>query len=259
VRIDGGVSSQFISALLLMESLLDGPLSLEVLGRPVSGAYVDMTRETLAEFEGGSGVYEVPGDDSAACFFLAGAALSSGTVRLQGLRRNSIQPDAVFRTWAEQAGAIVDWQDGLLVTGPAEGGLRPLEVNVDEAPDAALPLAALLAFAEGPSRLEGTNRLKDKESDRLAAARDLLSRVATSTASDEKGSFLTIDGSRSRRTAAAFDAHDDHRVAMSAAVLALRCEAGSTLGGAECVSKSFPRFFEMWGSLIEPADPSGRA
>lgn len=253
VRIDGSVSSQFISALLLIQPLLKTQLEIEVLGKPVSGAYVDMTRETLEEFATGSGHYEVPGDDSGACFFMAGAAVSEGSVRLEGLRRRSIQPDAVFRSWVEQAGARVFWSDGLVVEGPKVADLRAIRTNVDGAPDAALPLAALLAFAGGNSRLDGTRRLREKESDRLEAARDLLARISTPAATGDDGGFLEIQGWPGTRPAATFDAHDDHRVAMSAAVLALRGDGGSTLTGSESVSKSFPQFFELWESLVEPS------
>lgn len=252
VAIDGSVSSQFISALLLIQCLLESPLTLEVRGQAVSGAYVDMTRETLEEFSRESGHYEVPGDDSGACFFIAGAAISSGSIRLEGLRKESIQPDAVFRSWAREAGAVVSWEDGLVVGGPPSSGLRPLRVSVDGAPDAALPLAALLAFADGTSRLEGARRLREKESDRLAAARDLLSRAATASEEGADGGFLVIEGRSEPRARASFDAHDDHRVAMSAAVLALRCSEGGELSGAESVSKSFPEFWKLWESVVVP-------
>ncbi|HKC24404.1 MAG TPA: 3-phosphoshikimate 1-carboxyvinyltransferase, partial [Thermoanaerobaculia bacterium] len=162
--IRGDVSSQFVSALLLMAPVVPGGLELEVEGPLSSAAYVTLTREVIAAFTAGTQRgyaarrYRVPGDDSAACFFLAGALLSGGRVEIAGLARESAQPDAAFRDWAAAAGGDVSWSaEGALV---AEGGhaLRPLEVDVDAAPDAALPLAALLAFAQGTSRLTGVSR-----------------------------------------------------------------------------------------------------
>ena len=100
---------------------------------------------------------------------------------LRGLARDSDQPDAAFRAWAAAAGGTLEWErapdgeEALTVTGP-DGGARSLlslSVDVDAAPDAALPLAALVTFAGGTSRLSGVARLREKESDRLAAALDL--------------------------------------------------------------------------------------
>jgi len=165
VAIRADVSSQFVSALLLVSPLVPGGLCVRTEGRTVSGAYVDLTRLVLEAFAPG-GAYRparfvVPGDDSAACFPIAGAAFSGGRVRLEGLDPDSAQPDAAFRSWAREAGGRVEWEgegEGA-VLGVEGGPVRPVEADVDAAPDAALPLAALLAFAGGTSRLGGVSRL----------------------------------------------------------------------------------------------------
>jgi 3-phosphoshikimate 1-carboxyvinyltransferase len=123
------------------------------------------------------------------------------------------------------------------------------------APDAALPLAAVLAFAGGTSALAGAARLREKESDRLAAALDLLSRAGASAREEpsQTGPRLVIDGANGTPRRADFTAHGDHRVAMTAAVLALALPAGATLDDPGAVSKSWPTFFDDWMRLAGAA------
>jgi 3-phosphoshikimate 1-carboxyvinyltransferase len=269
VRIRGDVSSQFLSALKLASPLVEGGIEIEIEGPVSSAAYLTLTHGVLDAFGGrpGGGYrparFAVPGDDSAACFPIAGALVSGGTVTILGLSRNPEQPDAVFREWAERAGGKLSWAGedenaGLTVDARHLSGLsslRPLSVDVDAAPDAALPLAALLAFAGGTSVLSGAARLRDKESDRLAAALDLLSRAGAAAREErsESGSRLVIDGAGGAPRRAEFRAHGDHRVAMAAAVLALAVPAGATLDDPGVVSKSWPGFFEDWTTLAGAA------
>jgi len=261
VAIRADVSSQFVSALLLVSPLVPGSLDVREEGRAVSGAYVDLTRDVLRAFAP-DGVYRptryvVPGDDSAACFPIAGAAVSGGRIRLAGLDPGSRQPDAVFRRWAAGAGADLVWEgsgeDAVLVVHG--GAVRPVDVDVDAAPDAALPLAALVAFSGGTSRLSGVARLREKESDRLAAALELLggAGAVSSVEGDAEAPVLSIDGPAGRRRCAAFRACDDHRVAMSAAVLALALPEGCSVDAPGVVSKSWPGFWDAWVPLVAPA------
>lgn len=265
IGIRGDVSSQFLSALMLASPLVPVGIELSVEGPVSSAAYLTLTRRVLGAFGGRPGAgyrparFAVPGDDSAACFPIAGALVSAGTVTLLGLSRVPEQPDAVFRAWAEEAGGRLSWSgegDGaaLVVDGRHLGGaraLRPLSVDVDAAPDAALPLASLLAFASGTSVLSGTRRLREKESDRLSAALDVLSRAGSTVREEvsETGPRLVIDGAAGAPRRADFAAHGDHRVAMAAAVLALALPPGSTLDQPGAVSKSYPGFFEEWARL----------
>jgi 3-phosphoshikimate 1-carboxyvinyltransferase len=256
VRIRGDVSSQFLSALLLASPLVPGGLALDVVGPLSSAAYVDMTRRTIAAFSRGPARFAVPGDDSAACFPIAGAVASRGRVELEGLYPEPEQPDAVFRRWARAAGAEVSFSgtgEGavLVVDASALAAVRPINADVDAAPDAALPLAAMLAFAGGTSCLTGVARLREKESDRLAAAVELLT-AAGAVARVEcrtSGSALVIEGRRGIPRRASFLVRDDHRVAMSAAILALTLPTGSDVDDPGVVSKSYPEFFVDWERL----------
>ncbi|MGE5346633.1 MAG: 3-phosphoshikimate 1-carboxyvinyltransferase, partial [Acidithiobacillales bacterium] len=214
VRIRGDVSSQFLSALMLASPLVQGGIELSVEGPVSSAAYLALTHRVLEAFRGRPGAgyrparFAVPGDDSAACFPIAGALVSGGTVTLLGLSRQPEQPDAVFRGWAEEAGGRLSWSgDGessaLSVDGrhlPAAQALRPLSVDVDAAPDAALPLASLLAFAGGTSVISGARRLRDTESDRLSAVVDLLERAGSSAREEDSGAGLrlVIEGAAGR-------------------------------------------------------------
>lgn len=265
VSVRGDVSSQFLSALLLISPLVAGGLELDVAGPMVSAAYVTLTRRVMAAFGARAGAegppyrpccYRVPGDDSAACFPMAGALITGGRVTLEGLDPDSEQPDAIFRAWAARAGGRLSWAgEDLLVEGPAGAptALAPLDVDVDPAPDAALPLAALLAFAGGTSRLTGVARLAEKESDRLGAAVDIVRRAGAEAESQVDGSgrpALVLRGDRGHPRPARFDAHSDHRVAMAAAVLALALPSGSELDSPEVVAKSYPLFFDDWARLV---------
>jgi 3-phosphoshikimate 1-carboxyvinyltransferase len=265
VRIRGDVSSQFLSALMLVSPLVPGGIELDVEGPISSASYLALTDRVLKGFGASPGGgyrpsrFRVSGDDSAACFPIAGALVSGGRVTLRGLARDSEQPDAAFRAWAAAAGGTFEWErtpdgeEALAVTGPDGGtrSLRPVDANVDAAPDAALPLAALVAFAGGTSRLSGVARLREKESDRLAAALDLLVRAGAVAREerDGRGPVLVVDGRTGAPRAAEFVAHGDHRVAMSAAVLALTLPAGSTLDDPGAVAKSWPEFWEAWEAL----------
>jgi 3-phosphoshikimate 1-carboxyvinyltransferase len=265
VKIRGDVSSQFLSALMLVSPLVAGGIELDIEGPVASASYLALTRRVLDAFgasPGGgyrSARFRVSGDDSAACFPIAGALVSGGRVTLRGLARDSQQPDAVFRAWAAAAGGTLAWEsapdgtEALTVTGPGGGArsLLPVDADVDAAPDAALPLAALVAFAGGTSRLSGAARLREKESDRLAAALDLLGRAGAAAREerDGQGPVLVVDGRAGAPRPAAFAAHADHRVAMSAAVLALALPEGSTLDGPGAVAKSWPGFWDAWEAL----------
>lgn len=261
IAIRADVSSQFVSALLLASPVVPGGLSVRTEGHPVSGAYIELTRRVLSSFAPGGAYrparYVVPGDDSAACFPIAGALVSGGRVRLEGLDPESPQPDAVFRRWAAEAGGILRWEgsgeaSALVVEGEAARSTDAVDADVDPAPDAALPLAALLAFARGTSRLRGVARLREKESDRLATALDLLARSGAAARLEGSASnpCLVIEGGAGAPRRADFAAADDHRVAMTAAVLALALPEGSTLDAPGVVSKSYPRFWDDWAALV---------
>ncbi len=268
VAIRPGVSSQFVSSLLLAAPLMRRGIDLEVVGPLPSAPYLDLTMEVLLAFGGEvsaspdrrtwrvtprplrPSTYEVEGDWSAAAFFLAAAAIAGGNVEIGPLDRESRQGDRrVVRVLCD-AGLRVEWSgDRLSARGPVT---RPLTADLEHAPDLFPALVAVAACAPPGSRFDGLGHLVHKESDRLTVMVENLQRL---------GAVVTSDGARLEMTAPfrsdadiprEVTAAGDHRIAMAMAVAALG--AGPLhLDDAACVSKSFPAFWTDWDRLTGPA------
>ena len=198
--------------------------------------------------------YEVEGDWSAAAFFLAAVAVAGGELEVGPLDPASRQGDrAVLRILAD-AGLNFDWRDRtLIVRGPI---VAPLSADLSDTPDLFPALAAAAACAPPGSRFSGLDHLKHKESDRLATMVANLEQLGArlTVRGPELQVEATIDSipDGSRRVTAA----NDHRIAMAMAVAALG--AGRVeLDDPSCVSKSFPRFWNIWESLVGPLDGGG--
>ena len=258
----GNVSSQFISALLVSLPLLDGDSTLRVYGRTESSGYVEMTERALrlasVRFEGGEGLYRIPGgqrfalpaevaaegDWSGAAAFLAMGALSPDGVRVGGLEPGSVQPDRAVVSILRRFGAEARSNGGCVRT--RRGELRGCVIDASQTPDLVPVLAALAALADGETRIINASRLRLKESDRLESSAAMLRALGADVSLAEDG--LLIRGAPSLRGGVT-DACSDHRVAMAAAVAACGCADDVVLRGAECVEKSFPRFWDELDSL----------
>jgi len=255
VEVDGSTSSQFITGLLLALPAARGEFTLDV-QRAVSTPYIDMTVETARRFgveilhdgytqfyiEGGQRYrpadFSIEGDWSAAAPLLVAGALA-GEVTLRNVPILSKQADTAVCTALERAGAeLIHEADRIAVR---RRPLRAFEFDATHCPDLFPPLAALAAACDGESRIKGASRLRGKESDRAQTLREeyakLGIRIDLSTPD-----VMRIRGGAIR--AAHVTSHDDHRIAMSLAVSALRASGTMTIEGAEAVSKSYPRFFE---------------
>lgn len=252
----GDVSSQFVSGLLFALPLLEGDSVIRLTTRLESRGYVDLTLEALAhagividnsdrdaflvpgEQQARPYVFTVEGDWSAAAFLLAAATLGR-PVGVAGLQKESAQGDRAICPLLERAGVRFLWRDGVLWTQTPEK-LKAFDVNAADIPDLVPPLAAVMALCEGESHITGAARLRMKESDRLATVRETLESLGAFVA--EGADSLTIKGSPWLAGGEA-DAHNDHRIAMMAAVAAIRCKTPVTVTGAECVAKSWPGFW----------------
>ena len=242
----GDVSSQFVTGLLYALPLLEGDSEL-VLTTPLeSRGYVDMTLDVLRKFgirveETASG-FRVPGnqafqardltieaDWSQAAFWYA-ANFLDGEIDIQGLDHGSAQGDRRI--------ALDYWT----LARPGE-----VELDVSQCPDLVPPLAAIAAGRSGVTRLTHAARLRMKESDRLTAVADVLTTLGAEVT--EGPDSLTLTGRDTLPGGAVVDSHNDHRIAMMAAVAALACEAPVTVTGAECVAKSYPNFWEDYEKL----------
>ena len=266
----GNVSSQYVSGLLLAAPLLRAPVEVVVTEPVESRPYIDLTASVLERFgvevacsrgvdergraalvydvcaAGGlssPGSLEIGGDWSNGAFWLVAGALGGG-VAVRGLDARSAQGDRAILAALALLGAHV-------LRTPAGAAVRPSElrgatIDVSDCPDLVPPLAAAAALADGVTRVSGAARLRLKESDRLETVAAALRALGAVVEGDDDG--LTITGS-ARLPGGVVDAANDHRIAMMAAIVATRCEGPTTIVGAECVEKSYPRFFEDLAAL----------
>lgn len=237
-RIDGNVSSQFISGLLMALPLLEGESRLELVGTVESRPYIEMTLDVLGQFgirwenfctPGGQkfrspGALTVEGDWSCAAFFLAAQALGN-SICVDGLNNNSLQGDR----------AIVD----LAVTLD-----KNCTVSAADIPDL-VPILAVLAAAKHGATITDIRRLRLKESDRVTATRDMLCSLGGRAVADEN----TLTVFPTPLIGGTVDAKNDHRIAMAAAIASTVCTRPVTILGAECVSKSYPNFWKEFTRL----------
>jgi 3-phosphoshikimate 1-carboxyvinyltransferase len=265
VELEAGQSSQYVSALLLAAARAAGPVEIVHHGL-VSAPYVELSCRSLAEFGvgvtrrgsrlrvepglSGPGVVRVTGDDSAAAYPAAGAALTGGRVVLDGLSVDSGQGDRAFLKLLERMGADVDW-DGDVVTVSGTGALTGQDVDLSSMPDQVPTLAALAPFARGRTRIRNVAHLRLKESDRLEVMRRELERVGARVKLEADG--LSIDGLWSAAEPPSWpvtiNPEDDHRIAMSLALVGLR-RPGITIGDPAVVEKSYPSFWADLDSLL---------
>ncbi len=263
IEVDGSVSSQFITGLLLALPMAKEDTTLRV-NSPVSTPYIDMTIDTAKSFgieimhnEGdyteffirGEQQYTpadlaIEGDWSGASTLLVAGAIA-GEVTVKNISTLSKQADTAICHALERAGAgIIIEQDSITVS---KRPLRGFTFDATNAPDLFPALAALAAAAEGESTIIGTSRLRHKESDRAETIRSEYEKLGIEVDISEEN-IMRIRGGEPK-TATTFS-HDDHRIAMSLAVTALRCEGGVRIENAECVEKSYPTFFEDLESII---------
>lgn len=265
VVLESPPSSQFISALLMAAPACRGDVLVDIRGACVSEPYIAMTLEVMRElgveslvsddgrrfivpapqrYQAGS--YQVEPDASAATYFWAAAAVTGGRVRVRGLSRASRQGDVGFVDVLAQMGCQVHTaSDGLDVHGPADGRLRGVTVDLNGMPDTAQTLAAIALFADGPTRIENVANLRVKETDRIAALACELGKLGARV--DTRTDGLTIYPPPAC-AAAEIETYDDHRMAMSFAVVGLRVP-GLVIRHPEVVTKSFPGFFSRWDAL----------
>jgi len=257
-------SSQFLSALLMVAPYATQDVLMRVEGPLTSRPYVDMTIdvmrdmgvEALATDEGRfvvpafqryqAGTYAIEPDASAATYFWAAAAITGGRVRVEGLTRRSRQGDVGFVDVLAQAGCALHADDtGLEVAGPADGRLAGIDVDLNAMPDTVQTLAVAALFAFGPTHIRNVANLRIKETDRIAALATELTRLGARVETRPDG--LTIHPPE-RWQPAAIRTYDDHRMAMSFALAGLVTE-GVVIQDADCVSKSFPGYFDVLGRL----------
>ena len=255
VSIRGDISSQFVSALLLIAPFARERLRVKVTTRLESAPYVVMTLDAMRAFgvqaEASEGYREftvkrqaytpttfaVEGDWSSGAYMLAAGALA-GKVSVENLHRGSRQADAAIVGILGAMGAESIFRGQGISVEDTE--LKGIEWDLADSPDLFPVVAALCSAAKGESRLRGIKRLRLKESDRIASMVEGLTRMGVKTESSDE--TMTIHGGVPE--GAVIDPHDDHRIAMAFGVLGLAARGETTIKDAECVSKSYPDFWE---------------
>ncbi|MFN8532328.1 MAG: 3-phosphoshikimate 1-carboxyvinyltransferase [Dehalococcoidia bacterium] len=262
VTMAGNRSSQYFSALMMAAPLTEHGIDLTVEGTLVSRPFIDLTLAVMAAFgvrgehehyeviriPGGqhyrAGHYQVEPDATAASYFFAAAAITGGSVRVEGVGGGSAQGDLGFVDVLERMGCRVDrQQNSLTVHGPER--LSGIDVSFEEISDTALTMAAIAPFADGPVRVRGIAHTRAQETDRIAAMAAELTKLGVPV--EEHPDGWTIYPAQPRP--GAVDTYDDHRIAMSFAVLGLRAP-GVVIRDPGCVAKTFPDFFERFGRLV---------
>ena len=227
--VDGSVSSQFITGLLYARALLGGETSLTVTGKVESKPYIKMTRKALELFQApdlkSPGKVTVEGDWSNGAFFLAAKALGSG-IEILGLEDDSAQGDRLI-------------SEILLVLKSGHA-----TISVADIPDL-IPILSVFAAANKGATFTDIRRLRLKESDRVAAVIGMVTALGGNATADED--TLTVEGTGLQ--GGIVNSHNDHRIAMAAAIAATVCTQPVTVLGAEAVDKSYPQFWEEYRHL----------
>ncbi len=265
VRVRGDVSSQFLTALLIALPILGKAVTMQVEGELISRPYVEMTlnlmrrfgvdvsRDEWREFHVPGKRYRAPGaifvegDASSASYFLAAGAIGGGPVRVEGVGLKSIQGDVRFTEVLERMGAAIAMGDAWIeVRG--RGRLKPIDLDLNHIPDAAMTAAIAALFADGPSVIRNVASWRVKETDRLAAMAAEMRKLGARV--EEEPDALRITPPKRFTPGVAIDTYDDHRVAM--------CFALAALGGVPvrinnpgCVAKTFPSYFADLSAISE--------
>jgi len=272
-RVRGGVSSQYVTALLMALPLVGGG-TIAIEGELVSKPYVEITVAMMRRFgvpatrAGWSSVtvpaaryrspgeIHVEGDASSASYFLAAGAISGsrggGAVRVEGVGRGSIQGDVGFAEVLERMGATLRQGDNWIeASAPVGSTLTALDADLNHIPDAAMTAAMLALFARGTSTLRNIGNWRVKETDRLAAMATELRKLGAAVEEGEDSLRVTPPAAF---RAATIDTYDDHRMGM--------CFSLAALGGVpvrindpDCVRKTFPEYFREFLRLAVPEEP----
>ena len=262
IKVRGNVSSQYLSGLLIALPLGGGGTIL-VEGDLISKPYVTITLNMMRKFGvevrvSGWHAFEVPGDSyvapeqihvegdaSSASYFLAAGAIACGPVRVIGVGRDSIQGDVRFAEVLEKMGARIEsGPDWIEVTGA--GVLKPIDMDLNHIPDAAMTAAVTALFANGPSTLRNIGSWQVKETDRITAMATELRKLGALVV--EGPDYLKITPPAKLNPGVAIDTYDDHRIAMCFSLVAL-AGVPVTINDPDCVAKTFPEYFTVLDSI----------
>ncbi len=259
--VSGEISSQFLSALLLISPTSTKGMEIKISGNIVSKPYLEMTLELLRQWNveiqeiskthfviypqkiNPQKSFEIEADASSAAHIFSLALSARGAITISNFPKKSLQGDAQFLEILRKFGAeILPHEKGITVQHLGE--IQPLgEINLENIPDAAMNAAVLAALAKGKSHISGLRTLRVKECDRIAVLEKNLKKMGARVWSGED--FLEIEGDPSILHGAKIECFDDHRIAMSFAVLGAKIPGIDILDPA-CTGKTFPNFWEVF-------------
>ncbi|SDF92041.1 3-phosphoshikimate 1-carboxyvinyltransferase [Idiomarina zobellii] len=263
--IDGSVSSQFISALLMALPLLKSDSTLTLVGDVVSKPYIELTLKMLADFgiviervsesrfhvKGSQsyvspGNYHVEGDASGASYWMAAALLGGGPITIEGVGASSIQGDKAFTEVIQAMGGSVDiGEHQMTVTG--SGVIKGLDKDFNAIPDAAMTVAPLALFADKPTIIRNVANWRVKETDRLSAMATELRKLGADV--EEGADFLKVYPVQHWQNAK-IDTYNDHRMAMCFSLAAFS-PVGVTINDPDCCRKTYPTYFQEFSRICQ--------
>ena len=266
IKIRGDVSSQFLTALLMALPMTGKPARIELVSELISKPYIEITLKLMAQFgvqverEGweaftlpaasaytSPGTVYVEGDASSASYFLAAGALGGGPLRVQGVGAKSIQGDVAFADALAEIGVTITKGDNWIEASAPGLPLKAFDRDFNHIPDAAMTLAVVALFCDGPSRLTNIASWRVKETDRIAAMATELRKLGALV--EEGEDWLRITPVPQLKANVAVDTYDDHRMAM--------CFSLATFGGVpvrindpQCTAKTFPTYFDVFRRVV---------
>lgn len=265
VSIDGQLSSQFITALLLAAPLAGG-LGIHVRGELISKPYVDLTIKLMERFgikisRKGYSEFSIPegaryvspgsclieGDATAATYFAAAAAIA-GKVEIYGIPRDSVQGDAAFLHVLERMGAKVTRLEHSVVV-ERQGRLKGIDIDMNAMPDAAMTLVPMALYTDGPVAIRNIASWRVKETDRIAAMANEMRKLGVKVECGED--FISIDAAERNAETPVFDTYDDHRMAMCLSLCAF--DRDIVVNDPQCVAKTFPGYFKELAAVTKKA------
>ncbi len=264
VDIDGSISSQFLTALLMAAPMAQEDSEITIVGELVSKPYILITLDIMEKFginvehddftvfriKGGQtyqspGVFMVEGDASSASYFMAAAAIKGGEVKVTGIGKSSVQGDVQFANVLADMGAEVEWGDDYISV--KSGKLTGVDQDMNHIPDAAMTIATTALFAEGKTAIRNIYNWRVKETDRLFAMATELRKLGVEVVEGEDYIEITpIPVSQLKL--AEIDTYDDHRIAMCFSLVALS-ETAVIINDPGCTAKTFPDYFEKFASI----------
>ncbi|MFC0116876.1 3-phosphoshikimate 1-carboxyvinyltransferase [Pseudoalteromonas xiamenensis] len=264
VEIDGSISSQFLTALLMAAPLFAGDSEIHIKGELVSKPYIDITLGVMRQFGvdvdnenyqvfrvKGNQQYQSPGeilvegDASSASYFVAAAAIAGGEIEIRGVGSKSVQGDIGFAHVMEQVGAQIDWHDDRIVV--RKGELKGVDIDANAIPDAAMTLATVALFAKGPTAIRNIYNWRVKETDRLNAMATELRKVGATVV--EGHDFIEIEPPKTFNVVD-IDTYNDHRIAMCFSMVAVGGKE-IIINDPKCTAKTFPTYFDVLSSISE--------